>query len=208
MPETLTAAPAQRIQAIDLARGIAVCLMILSHGVNGLLEFNQFTSWGMVPVHAATKIASSLFIVVFGVALAVAFVPHAGNDDWPQRRQKLLLRGVLVLFWYKLLTVVEMAPTHPPQAVLDALLYRSFPSYVEILGFYAIALLWMPFVLPLWPRLPMPMRIASPVLALLLAAYLLWLRGDGLRHWWSRRHLGLDTARGAGTAATCQEIAP
>lgn len=43
--------------------------------------------------------------------------------------------------------------------------------------------------------------IAFSVVPLALAAYLLWLRGDGLRHWWSRRHLGLDTARGAGTAA-------
>ena len=182
MPETLSAAPAQRIQAIDLARGLAVCLMILSHGVNGLLDFDQFTSWGLVPVHATTKIASSLFIMVFGIALAVAFVPHTGDAEWPRRRHKLLLRGVLVLFWYKLLTIVEMAPTHPPGEVLDALLYRRFPSYVEILGFYAIALLWMPFALPLWPRLPRALRVASPLLALLLAWLVARLVDFGTHH--------------------------
>jgi hypothetical protein len=92
-----------------------------------------------------------------------------GGEGWPQRRRKLLLRGLVVLFWYKLLTIVEMAPTHSAEQVRDALLYRSFPSYVEILGFYAIALLWMPFALPWWARLPTWLRAAGPVLAALAA---------------------------------------
>lgn len=162
-----------RIGAIDLARGIAVCLMILSHGVNGMLAFEQIPDVGMVPVHAVTKFASSLFIVVFGIALAVAFVPRTGTPDWPRLRLKLVLGGVVVLFWYKVLTVVEMAGTFPREAIVDALLYRGFPSYVEILGFYAIALLWIPFVLPLWARLPLAARVASPVLLALVA----WLLG-------------------------------
>ena len=161
-----------RIGAIDLARGVAVCLMILSHGINGMLAFEQFSDIGMVPVHAMTKFASSLFILVFGIALAVAFVPRTHTPEWPRLRLKLLLGGVVVLFWYKVLTVVEMAGTFPREAIVDALLYRGFPSYVEILGFYAIALLWIPFVLPLWARLPMTARVAVPVL-LALASWLL-----------------------------------
>lgn len=143
----------RRIQAIDLARGLAVCLMILSHGVNGLLRFDQFTTWGLVPIHAVTKFSSSLFFIVFGVALAVAYVPKTSAPDWPQRRNKLLRRGLIVLFWYKVLTIVEMQHLHEASDIVDALLYRRFPSYVEILGFYAIALLWVPFALPLWARL-------------------------------------------------------
>jgi len=131
----------RRIQGIDLARGVAVCLMILSHGVNGLLRFDQFTSWGMVPVHAITKFSSSLFFLVFGVAMAVAFVPKTTAPDWPERRNKLLRRGLVILFWYKVLTIVEMQHLHEAPQIVDALLYRRFPSYVEILGFYAIALL-------------------------------------------------------------------
>jgi hypothetical protein len=164
-----SASPNARIEAIDLARGIAVCLMILSHGVNGLLPFEAFTDWGMVPVHAVTKFSSSLFIIVFGVAMGVAFVPRTGDADWPRRRLKLLLAGLVVLFWYKVLTVVEMSHLHEPSDIVDALLYRNFPSYVEILGFYAIALLWLPFVLPLWARLPAVARWASPVLLALVS---------------------------------------
>lgn len=168
-----TAAPARdatrRIEAIDLARGIAVCLMILSHGVNGLLRFDQFTSWGLVPVHAITKFSSSLFFLVFGVGLAVAFVPKTSAADWPQRRNRLLRRGLVILFWYKVLTIVEMQHLHEPAEVVDALLYRRFPSYVEILGFYALALLWIPLVLPLWARVPRALRWVSPLVAVALA---------------------------------------
>jgi hypothetical protein len=174
LPGTVEPAPPgpSRIEAIDLARGIAVLLMILSHGVNGLLTFEQFSRVGIV-LHALTKFSSSLFIMVFGIALAVAFVPHAGTGRWPRKRARLLWNGLLVLFWYKLLTIVEMSHLHSPAEIVDALLYRRFPSYVEILGFYAIALLWLPFLLPLWARLPAAARWASPVLLGLLSWLLL-----------------------------------
>jgi hypothetical protein len=165
-----------RIRAIDFARGLAVVLMILSHGVNGLLPFERFTDWGMVPVHAVTKVASSLFVIVFGIALAVIYVPRTQAPGWTVRRNRLLWRGLVVLFWYKVLTVVELYDSHDRAAIVDTLLYRDFPSYVEILGFYALALLWIPWLLPLWARLPALLRWSSP-LVMTLAWY-------GLsRHW-------------------------
>ena len=56
-----------RIAAIDLARGIAIGLMIISHSVSGLVGIRNVPDWGMVPVHFLTKFSSSLFIVVFGI---------------------------------------------------------------------------------------------------------------------------------------------
>ena len=155
-----------RIESVDLARGIAVALMILSHGVNALLpQFEDFTTWGLVPVHAVTKFSSSLFFMVFGVALAIAYVPKTDAADWPRRRNRLMVRGLVVLVCYKLLTVVEYYDTREWPQIRDALLYRDFPSYVEILGFYAIALLWIPWLLPAWRRAPALLRWSSPVLA-------------------------------------------
>jgi len=112
-----------RIEAIDLARGIAIGLMILSHAISGLVGIRNVPDWGMVPIHFLTKFSSSLFIMVFGIALAVAFLSHTQRDDWPRRRLKLWLRAVEVWFWYKALTVFEMLPYYPPSEIVDALLY-------------------------------------------------------------------------------------
>ncbi|WP_447044434.1 heparan-alpha-glucosaminide N-acetyltransferase domain-containing protein [Vreelandella sp. H-I2] len=150
-----------RIEAIDLARGLAIGLMILSHAVSGLVGIRNVPDWGMVPIHFLTKFSSSLFIMVFGIALAVAFLSHTQSDDWPRRRLKLWLRAVEVWFWYKALTVFEMLPYYPPSEIVDALLYGRFAIWVEILGFYAIALLWVPLILPLWARAPLWSRLAT-----------------------------------------------
>lgn len=177
-PHAASAAPRQRIDAIDLARGMAVCLMIIAHGSNGLMPYSDFPDWGQVPVHALTKFSSSLFFIVFGVALAVAFVPKTGTPGWPARRNRLLWRGLVVLFWYKVLTVVELWDREQAQ-IVDALLYRDFPSFVEILGFYAIALLWIPWLLPLWAKAPAWLRWLSPLAVIWLSWWLLGNAGFG-----------------------------
>lgn len=156
--------PRKRIDAIDFARGVAVTLMILSHGVKGLLSFEQIPSWGLVPIHLFTKFSSSLFILVFGISMAVVYAPYVKSRAWPAKRKKILIRGLKVLFWYKVLTIVEMTPLYSREDILATLTYQAFPVYVEILGFYAIALLWMPFALPLWFRSPLVLRLLAPFL--------------------------------------------
>ncbi|MBR2514074.1 MAG: OpgC domain-containing protein [Halomonas sp.] len=163
-----------RIDAIDLARGIAIGLMIMSHTVSGLVGIRNVPEWGMVPIHFLTKFSSSLFILVFGIALAVAFLSHTQRDDWPKRRLKLWVRAIEVWFWYKVLTIVEMLPFSAPSDIVDTLLYERFAIWVEILGFYAIALLWVPLILPFWARAPLWGRLATIVGLTALSA---WLQG-------------------------------
>lgn len=161
-----------RMTFLDLARGIAVALMILSHGVKGLLDFTQFEPWGLVPIHLITKFSSSLFIIVFGISLAVAYLPYVGTEKWPEKRTKLLVRGILILFWYKALTVVEMFAQSSPEQILGTLAYLNFPSYVEILGYYGLAFLWIPWMLPLWKNLNW-FRQLSVILGLLTLSLVL-----------------------------------
>ncbi|MBE0465336.1 MAG: heparan-alpha-glucosaminide N-acetyltransferase domain-containing protein [Halomonadaceae bacterium] len=163
-----------RIEAIDLARGIAIGLMIISHAVSGLVGIRNVPDWGMVPIHFLTKFSSSLFILVFGIALAVAFLSHTQTQVWPKRRLKLWLRALEVWFWYKALVIIEMLPFSAPADIVDTLLYGRFAIWVEILGFYAIALLWVPLILPLWARAPLWSRIATIVG---LAGLSAWLQG-------------------------------
>ena len=154
-----------RILAIDLARGIALSLMIVSHGVKGLLSFDQFPDWGLVPIHLITKFSSTIFFMTFGLSLAVSFAPATEFPErWKKKRKRLILRGLTILFWYKILTVIEMSHLHSPDEILKALLYQDFPSYSEILGFYALVLLWIPLVLPYWQRSSMWIKGIFPFL--------------------------------------------
>lgn len=162
----------KRIQFIDLARGIAVTLMILSHGVKGLLSFEMFTSWGLVPIHLITKFSSTLFFFVFGLSLAMIFVPMTETPEWPRRRRRLVMRGLKILFWYKVLTFIEMFQWGNRDQIWATLTYQSFTSFVEILGFYAIAFLWIPWLLPLWRRLPFALKLFVPVLFFALDYFL------------------------------------
>ncbi len=159
----------RRVEALDLARGFAVALMILSHGIKGLLGFDQIPAWGLVPIHLITKFSSSLFILVFGASLAVAFLPHVGTPSWPEKRKRLLIRGLKVFFWYKVLTIVEMNHLYSPDDIVKTLLYQAFPVYVEILGFYAIALIWVPFFLSVWKPLPTAVKWMLPIATTWLA---------------------------------------
>lgn len=145
---------ASRIEALDLARGVAVSLMILSHGIKGLLDFDQFPEWGLVPIHLITKFSSTLFVLVFGISLAMFHLPHSGSLAWPARRKRLWIRALTILFWYKALTIVEMFHLYSREDILSTLKYQAFPVYVEILGFYAVALIWLPLLLPLLKRTP------------------------------------------------------
>jgi hypothetical protein len=100
------------------------------------------------------------------------FVPKTAAPDWPRRRNRLLWRGLVILFWYKVLTVVELWDRGRAE-IVDTLLYRNFPSFVEILGFYAIALLWIPWLLPLWAKAPAWLRWLSPLPVVWLSWWLL-----------------------------------
>lgn len=142
-----------RIDSLDLARGLAVTLMIISHTIKGLLSYEQMPEWGIMPIHTITKFSSSTFFLIFGVSMAI-LTNQLEADRWPKKRNRLLLRGLTILFWYKVLTVVQMFQTYPEKTIIDALLYLHFPDFVEVLGFYGLFLLWFPLVLPAWKTIP------------------------------------------------------
>lgn len=144
-----------RLDGLDLARGCAIALMVLSHTVKGLLSFKMMPAYAIVPIHAITKFSSSLFVFVFGVTLAVVYLPKVGTADWPSVTWRLWRRGLWIMICYKALIVVQMFQLSSQLTILDTLLWRRFPDFVEILQFYAWFVLLLPFILPLWKALPL-----------------------------------------------------
>lgn len=153
----------QRWAALDVARGFAIILMILSHGVKGVVNPNLIPSWGWVPVHLTTKFSSSLFIIVFGMSLSLFFLPHIGKATWRKKQWWMFKRGIELLIWYKVLSVVQMFQFYPKPMILKTLEFGKTTDFVEILSFYAFALLWLPWFLPIWSRMGHATKIITTI---------------------------------------------
>ncbi|MEQ1875688.1 MAG: serine hydrolase [Bdellovibrionia bacterium] len=166
-----------RLSALDLARGIAIFLMVMSHSIKGLLTFEQMPPFGIMPIHTITKFSSSLFFLVFGFSLSLFFLPYTHTDEWKSKRNHLLWRGVQIMIAYKILTVVQMYSTYSSEFIIDTLLFKRFPDFVEVLGFYGFCLMWIPFLLPLWRGMPIFSKL-SLCFGMLLAGFVLNLVWD------------------------------
>lgn len=166
----------QRLQSIDVARSFAIALMVLSHTVKGLMSFDMMPSFGIVPMHLFTKFSSSLFFLTFGAAVAVVYFPKVDDESWPVARWKLVRRALLIMVSYKVLTVVQMFERNDWPAIVDVLVWKQFPDFVEVLQFYSLFMLVLPIILRPVSRLS--------VIALLLLAWMLGLGSDLVRDAW------------------------
>lgn len=165
-----------RMDALDVARGMAIALMILSHSVMGLMHKSEIPDWGMVPVHLITKFSSTLFFLVFGLTLRLFFVKYANSPLWPEKRNRLWIRAFEIFFIYKFLTIAQMYGTYPTEQILETFTFERFPDFVEVLGFYAFALLWIPLLLPWWKKIRVFLRVLLPLV--------LFFGGNALGKYW------------------------
>lgn len=135
--------------------------MILSHTVKGLLTFPMLPDFAVVPVHLVTKFSSTLFIIVFGLSVAVAYLPRAGTHRWPEVRRGLWIRALFILVSFKLLTVVQMFEHFDREIIIETLLWKRFPDFAEILDFYTWAVLLLSLLLPMWKRLTLWQQLGT-----------------------------------------------
>ncbi len=115
----------------------------------------------IVPVHLITKFSSTLFIIVFGLSVAVAYLPRADTYRWPEVRRGLWMRALFILVSYKLLTVVQMFEHYDRETIIETLLWQRFPDFAEILDFYTWAVLLLSFLLPVWKRLTLWQQLGT-----------------------------------------------
>lgn len=142
----------ERYDNLDIARGLAIALMMLSHTVMALNTYKMLPDYAFVPVHLVTKFSSSLFIVIFGISISQFYLPHYDTESWPSKRNRLLWRSFNILLWYKILTVVQMFQTRTEEHIIDTLLFKHFTDFAEVLNFYWIVMIWILILIPFWSR--------------------------------------------------------
>ncbi len=81
-----------RIDVIDAARGVAMLFVFLSHFIEAFYRHGARP----VPLFLATRIATPAFFWISGVTLAVLYARH--RDRWPKMRDRLIDRGLFLVF--------------------------------------------------------------------------------------------------------------
>lgn len=122
----LPVTPADRLPGIDIARGLAVVLMLQTHAFDGWVSGSHKASLGYAISRAFANIPAPLFLLLAGVGLS--FGAHAGARRGlaeGQIRRQLMRRGVSVLGYGYVVSALYLAIEWPvPRSELAPLLLR------------------------------------------------------------------------------------
>jgi hypothetical protein len=166
-------APA-RFQALDAARALAILHMIWFHVHRWCAPAASIQRWPLSVDWWSLAVLSAppLFFLCFGCALGMM----SWESDRFRLTRRLLGRALELCCWYKLLFVFELYSLGAPSgAYWPALTYGSTSEWVEVLDFYCLSLVTVPWLLPYFLRLPLPAQW------LLLA--LTWKAGATIQGW-------------------------
>lgn len=104
-PPVAAAAPAARNIGIDLARGVAVVLMIQTHALDGWASPAAKAGWGYALSRAFANIPAPLFLLLAGIGLAFGHRPGrpAATGRLARRALQVVGYGYLVSLIYTLI---------------------------------------------------------------------------------------------------------
>lgn len=169
-PGSVDVRPAKppRLRALDAARGWALVFMILLHSLSLFLdpEAPPRAYQILSVVFFFAKVATPLFIWVFGMTMAYVYVDQLNDPArfarfwrhmWVRAGWVLLSREFLVL-------VVDLGEGQPAGYILKRLLFLQAGSWIEVLNFYTVLLLVAPWLLRGWRVAPGWARLGAAVL--------------------------------------------
>jgi hypothetical protein len=143
--------------------------MLISHTLQ-LLPGGDNAQWEWLTINGVlilTKVATPLFIWVFGMTMAYVYTDQAQRaGSFLSLRRRVWRRALFVFLSYEVLVVViEGARGSPVEVVLGRMLYVRTGHWVEVLNFYLVVLLISPWVLRAWVRAGLFLKVATvPVL--------------------------------------------
>lgn len=161
---SLLAQKKPRLRALDAARGIALVLMIVIHGLALFLEPHQSRAVyaTISALFLFTNIAPPLFVWIFGATMAYLLLEKIGDltqlkkiraHQWKRAFWIFLSREFLVV-------VVGLWEEKSAHNIIRQLLYLETGEWIEVLNCFLILLLASPWLMRLWRRSPLPARIA------------------------------------------------
>lgn len=124
-----------RFEALDQLRGFAILAMIFAHFGPGVYERLHITGKTLAALELFGRFATPAFVLVFGLTLAIIYVPK--EQEAPTRARKMLLnRAGKVL----LCSFLIMLPGTIERVYKGASTYDLISSQYSVLTFYAVGM--------------------------------------------------------------------
>ncbi|MFC3215665.1 OpgC domain-containing protein [Novosphingobium panipatense] len=159
--------PGGKIPGLDIARTVAIVLAMLNHSFIATNVWRDFFE-GKPHVTFAVRLATPMFIILFGALLEIVYRRRAVRDGMQAVTARLFERGLLcwLLYTLTLLPLLLLGKTSVKSALFGALLLGKIPL-TDILRYYAILFFMAPLLLVVRQRWGLYPLLATTTLLLL-----------------------------------------
>ncbi|GEM_PF-6151381 len=148
-------APRGRVLAIDVVRGLLMCLISVGHG-NILLSDSEPNQWFALLISKVTNLGTPAFTCISGMLLGYFEYTHS---DFRRIQRKYFIRGVQLITLAHLLITIGTYPLRQETSFVEAYL-----NYWYITDTLAILFMVLPTLVP---RLYLPARLSIGIGCLL-----------------------------------------
>ena len=148
----------RRIEGLDIARGLALVLALTSHC------FGQFGENLPDAFNFVLRIATPLFVVLFGCMLSLAHIPKYERLDRLGSTTAYWTRAIECYLWYLANQFTLWIVGHQSLAYSTrCAMFLGGTPYVQILSLYTVYFLLMPVIITLIKRFGLATLIVSAV---------------------------------------------
>ena len=139
----------KRLTWLDSIRGLAIFFLILMHYIGALEARNVLPIEVVDCIKSIFRVATPLFITVFGFTLAHIFQNKLNDVSSLKKLSVWSVKRLPKVFFAREAIVIIYALSHPEQLtnLFKTLTYQQFAISGEILTFYFLAILLAPYIL-------------------------------------------------------------
>lgn len=160
--------PTTRLHFLDFARGIALVLIVLIHSFRNIVDTSTITHYALFAIPSLFRLFSQaghgLFMLIFGFLIGYVYITKAKQTQFSQVVLKFWSRALLIFLAYRACAFFEFYGLGREFHLINI----SDAGWSNILLFYSLACLVVPFILSAWQRVPiLTFYLAIPLLYLL-----------------------------------------